>query len=149
MDYDKDHEKYLDGYSIYKELNDKEKNYIGSHFIESPFVVYRKVIYNDQSKAIGYIELIDIEKIKKFNDIYLSNSLFLTIMVHPEYRRFGIGKILIESAINWFKQQNEFDKIVYRVNRDNEKSINLAKKCGFKFYPYGEEPNKEFYILRK
>ncbi|MEO6325714.1 MAG: GNAT family protein [Thermoanaerobaculia bacterium] len=55
----------------------------------------------------------------------------LGIAVHPESRRMGVGRVLLEAAIAHATAQPQLEKIVLRVFAENEPAISLYRSAGF------------------
>lgn len=53
------------------------------------------------------------------------------LMVLPQYQKQGIGKILEQEAVNWFKSKN-MDFVELYVNEDNPVGCHAWEKFGFK-----------------
>lgn len=68
-------------------------------------------------------------------EVYITN-----IAVFSEFRRNGIGKVLVEFLVNEMKKENaEF--VTLEVRKSNQNAISLYEKCGFE--KVGER--KKFY----
>ncbi len=59
------------------------------------------------------------------------HSGVLSIYILKEYREMGIGKILLQSLINWAEKSSLIEKITLAVFSTNERAIGLYKKLGF------------------
>lgn len=90
--------------------------------------------------------------VAKKEDRVLGFSLFLNtkdilelyiIFVDPKYRRKGIGKKFLESAITFCKK-NLIKRIILEVNENNKKAILLYKKLNFKKISV----RKEYYLIK-
>lgn len=57
--------------------------------------------------------------------IVFKNENVLNIVVHPDFRRRGIGRSLIEEVIKKFK------RVRLRTRENNRDAINFLKKLGF------------------
>ena len=53
------------------------------------------------------------------------------LAVHPDYRRRGIGRLLIKEAEKVLKKKSAWI-ICALIERENKQSLNLFKKCGYK-----------------
>jgi len=53
------------------------------------------------------------------------------LAVHPEYRRRGIGQLLIKEAEAVLKERGAW-VICALIERENKPSLNLFEKCGYK-----------------
>lgn len=61
----------------------------------------------------------------------LEHTGMFAISVLKEYWNIGIGRILLESLIEWAKLTNIIKKINLKVKEDNGKAIKMYKKYGF------------------
>jgi GNAT superfamily N-acetyltransferase len=59
-----------------------------------------------------------------------SNGFIENVVTHEKYRKKGIGRKLIEMAIEYGKQNNCY-KIILQSNRKKEGSHIFYEKCGF------------------
>lgn len=68
-----------------------------------------------------------------------------------QYRRKGYGTMVINEAVNWFKNQSKLKELRWYAHSGNDASISLAKKTGFKKFNDKGEYKGEFveYDLRK
>ncbi|MGV8138529.1 MAG: GNAT family N-acetyltransferase [Mangrovibacterium sp.] len=92
---------------------------------KSKDILFNYVIDNENNKIIGYcISTIDIEdhKIGEIDSIYVDET----------YRKSGLGKQLVERAIQWLKSRNtETQKLI--VAAGNESVSDFYRQ--FDFYP--------------
>ena len=86
-------------------------------------------VLEDKGKIIGYV-MADEER-----------NLIVSIAVHPDYRRRGYGKMLMEHVLKFMR-----GKVILQVRKSNEAAINFYKKLGFremgkirKYYIDGED----------
>lgn len=116
----------------YKFSNDgieKFKNYIDKS--QNFYVALDK----DNKKILAYIDFGMCKwdsNYKEFGEIY-------AIYVLPEYQRYGIGKTLLDFAVNYFKQNN-VKKILLTTLKKNTIGLNFYKKNEFfieKEFPKG------------
>lgn len=94
------------------------------HFLkESDIQHYKPLIlgqYFDQVKLYG---IVDSEKISGF--IGLAGQLIQMLFIHPDYRRKGLGKSLIDYAI----ATHQVDSV--DVNEENQQAVDFYKHLGF------------------
>lgn len=62
--------------------------------------------------------------------IIIDEAHITNIAVHPEYRGFGIGAILLDSLLSICRLEN-VTAITLEVRVSNQRAINLYKKFGF------------------
>lgn len=72
--------------------------------------------------------------------IIIDEAHITNIAVHPEYRGFGIGNMLMDSLLSICKLEN-VTAITLEVRVSNQRAINLYKKFGF----VEEGIRKEYY----
>ena len=112
-------------YAIYDTLIPQEKAYLGNHFIDSPYTVFRWIIKRNTKNA-GFIMLYDMKRpgIHK-------GELIVTVAIWEKYRGMGILEEL-EDAIEQFVISNpKYNRLVWYAKDDNKKSIHCAKKLGY------------------
>lgn len=79
------------------------------------------------NKVVGIVILVFLkqQKLKHIANI-------AGVYVKKEYRSQGIGKKLIEEALDEIKRNKQIIKINLNVNPDQKAAVNLYKKLGFK-----------------
>ncbi len=88
-------------------------------------------VAESEGKILGYI----------FGYIYGNVGEIVSISVHPDYRRLGIGSKLMETLISLFKNK-EGKKCLLHVRVSNVIAIEFYKKLGFKILKRG----KRYYL---
>jgi ribosomal-protein-alanine N-acetyltransferase len=90
------------------------------------------IVVDDNGKIVGYI-IYSVAKDK---------GIIASIGVLPDYRKKGIGQILMDNAIN--NLRNKVDYVELQVSVSNVVAISLYKKNGFvvvdtisRYYPDG------------
>lgn len=91
----------------------------------------------DQKELIGVVTLLQesAEKIRHRANIF---AMYVT----PGKQGLGVGKALMEEAINKAKTIEEIEKINLSVMASNEKAKNLYSQLGFKVYGFEENAFK-------
>ena len=51
--------------------------------------------------------------------------------VHPNYQGLGIGKQLIETLLDWARNNKQIEKVVLQVFATNGRAIDLYRTMGF------------------
>ena len=96
-------------------------------FLEDTFNEKNSIILlgtiNDQIISIGSINSSQKERTKHVGT--------LGIVIKKEYWRQSLGKLLMNSLIDWAKQNDLTRKIQLVTNEDNHKAIQLYKILGF------------------
>lgn len=87
-------------------------------FIDSPNLLYRLLADKDK----GFVELYKLPSEKK--------KAFLTVAVSPEAQGKGIGKQLVQKAIEEAKLRQDIESIIYKVDNDNIASSKLGASVG-------------------
>ncbi len=108
-------------------LTYKEKVFMsiedGREPVDSSDILYREVLYIDDKPA-AYCELYD----ETFNRVYVA------ICVDKSFRGMNLSEKMIDRMFKTVSETEDLKdkKFIWLVNRDNNKSIYLAKKYGFK-----------------
>mgnify|MGYP000038160745 FL=1 len=84
------------------------------------------------SKIVGYIMCRVEHGFGYIKPILRRLGHIISIAVHPDYRRRGIGKALLTEAIRRLKEVYGVDEVYLEVRVSNEPAINLYKKLNFK-----------------
>ena len=87
-------------------------------FVDSPNLLYRKLAKDDQ----GFVELYKLPSEKK--------KAFLTVAVSPDAQGKGIGKQLVQKAIEEAKLRRDIESIIYKVDNGNVASDKLGASVG-------------------
>jgi RimJ/RimL family protein N-acetyltransferase len=86
---------------------------------------YVQFIAEVDSKLVGKIDF------KKGNNKKTSHQGAFAMIILPEYRNYGIGRALLETLINWAKNNSKIEKVCLEVMEDNLGAIKLYKNLGF------------------
>jgi len=78
------------------------------------------------SELIGNIDLTGSKRSKMFH------TAMIGMGIKEKWRNQGLGRILIESVIEWAKENSEIELIWLDVYASNELGYNLYKNTGFK-----------------
>jgi len=84
------------------------------------------IILNHEPESAYYKVKWEIES--DYCDIFVIH----TFIIHPEYMKLGIGKALMDFAVEYSIQSN-IKSIRLDVYENNIPAINLYKKCGFQY----------------
>ncbi|HOQ01635.1 MAG TPA: ribosomal protein S18-alanine N-acetyltransferase [Acetivibrio clariflavus] len=99
----------------------------------------RYIVAKVNGKAIGYAGFW-----KVFDEGHITN-----VAVHPEYRRIGVGFLLVKSLIDMAEEEN-ITRMTLEVRKSNIPAQNLYAKFGFKVEGFRKEyyaDNKEDAII--
>jgi phosphinothricin acetyltransferase len=61
----------------------------------------------------------------------------VSVYVHQQHQRKGIGKILLEELIT-LSEQNGIWSLLSVIHEENRASIHLHEQCGFRYIGYRE-----------
>jgi ribosomal protein S18 acetylase RimI-like enzyme len=115
----------------------KDKNNIGPRdfYNKSKF----RYVHYIQKEEVGFIEI----------KVYHGYAFF-NIFIKKEFRGQGISKILINKGIEFCNSKNNIQKMVWTTKKDNNISIQLAKKFGFKEAPRNSKtPSKSVRFIKE
>ena len=84
------------------------------------------IILNHEPESAYYNVKWKIES--DYSDIFVIH----TFIIHPEYMKLGIGKALMDFAVEYSLQSN-IKSIRLDVYENNIPAINLYEKCGFQY----------------
>ncbi|MBU5212477.1 GNAT family N-acetyltransferase [Heyndrickxia oleronia] len=92
-------------------------------YLENPNHV--QFIAEVDGKLVGSIDF------KNGNKEKISHQGTFAMTILPEYRNYGIGRALLETLINWAKNNSKIEKVCLEVMEDNLGAIKLYKNLGF------------------
>lgn len=87
------------------------------------FNAYAFALLNENGQQIGCGDFVD--------DAENNEARLCRIVINPEYRSQGFGKILVDELVHKAKEILPSRKISLNVLSDNETAIHLYKKYGF------------------
>lgn len=98
--------------------------------------INRNHIYLQHPQTIAIIALLEnnllgILSIEPEHLIKTCHRGNLGIIIHRNYRSEGLGKKLMETAIQWAKENRVYEKLELEVLQSNEQAILLYEKLGF------------------
>lgn len=118
---------YKDICKVDSSLSYEEKVFLsvedGREEDDSEDILYREVLYIDKEPA-AYCELYD----------ETWNRMYVAICVDSKFRGLNLSTKLLDRMFKTVSMDEFFDnkKFLWLVNRENDKSIYLAKRYGFK-----------------
>jgi ribosomal protein S18 acetylase RimI-like enzyme len=128
--------KCLDAFNDYANEVDGHPEAIPSHFSEeNSGELFEKIINSntsklfiatDEEKVVGFLEIHAVPRLRKANYYAEIESLF----VKEAYRGAGVAAKLMETAIEWAKQQ-KFDCIRLYTGHKLERAHAFYEKMGF------------------
>ena len=87
-------------------------------FKDSPYVIYRDVL-SVNNKPVSFIDVYRLPDMKEDGVIVLATN--------PDYRKLGYSSILVNRMHEKLKDK----KLIWKTQKDNNASINLAKKMNY------------------
>lgn len=105
-----------------------------------PFTVEEEIAYIEKvnsSKTSAMFVALDSNKIVGTSSFYghlvprLSHRGEVSVAVRKSHWGFGIGYKLLSTAIEFAKTTSNAEVISLEVRSDNDRAINLYKRCGF------------------
>ena len=84
------------------------------------------IVAEFENEFIGNIDLTGSKRSKMFH------TGMIGMGIKEKWRNMGLGRILIESVIDWAKKNSEIELIWLDVYASNELGYNLYKNTGFK-----------------
>ena len=107
-----------------KEVSYEEGQAFIDTYIDHPSTVY--LIALDNGKLIGHMFAIP-----RFEDL-LHHTVIIGYLIHSDYRRKGIGSMLMERLLDKVRKKGNIKILTAEVASDNVASQKLLKKNGFK-----------------
>lgn len=92
-------------------------------YLHSPNHIY--LVAEVENKIVGYIEFRN-GSLKR-----TAHSGMFSMFILKEFREDGIGKLLLDSLIDWAEKNPVIEKLTLAVFSTNERAQQLYKKCGF------------------
>jgi GNAT superfamily N-acetyltransferase len=127
-----------------KESNNKESNNkdLNKFFEKNDLKLFRK--YEKYSKIIkipqGQVTICPSKLIEEIPQITWNGYFINNLVVYPEFRKKGYGKILLKKIINKAKKEEQLH-LISQVNEKNIPAMNLHYEMGFKSYFRGLDKN--------
>lgn len=92
--------------------------------------------YENNSNFVQFIAEIDGRFVgaidfKNGDKEKISHQGSFGMTVSPEYRGFGVGRVLLETLIEWAKNNDKIEKICLEVMHNNKAAIHLYEKFDF------------------
>lgn len=91
------------------------------HELSNDSLSFAYVVRDVDGKIIGYV----------FMKALLDELHLLNIAVDPQWRRKGLGKVLIERVLNTVEEKR-MERVILEVRVSNQPALDLYRKFGFK-----------------
>lgn len=103
---------------------------------EIPLSAYQQLIAELQSSGLYIVgeahgQLVGHLILEPMGMQQLAHVLRLSIVIHPNKQGQGLGRQLLQHAIDWAQQHPKFDKIELNVRAGNQRAIALYQSLGF------------------
>lgn len=107
--------------AIYNSLPEDQKLFVApkGRLVDSPYSVYRHIAPEDK----GFVELYKLPGADK-------KRAFVTMAVRPEHQGKGVGKYLLQNAIETAKSRADIESIIYRASNKNKASQKIGDSIG-------------------
>lgn len=100
---------------------------------------YVLLVYEMDGRAVGYGSLSPYRPKEAY-----AGTAELSVYIHPEYRRQGIGRALIQAVLQAAKACGELHTVVSVITSGNEASTKLHEEFGFTFCGSLKETGMKF-----
>ena len=129
---------YQKALGLYNKLSKKEKLFVAprGQYIDSPKLSFRLGLLDNDNLA-GFIDVYEFHK----------GEGFIIIAVDPDYRGIGVAKKLLKASIAE-AVKNNFDKLIYKVDKVNEVSNNFIIDSIYNFVLVSETDKDLTYELQ-
>ena len=84
------------------------------------------LIAQHEQQLIGNLDLTGSKRIKT------NHTAMIGMGIHQDWRNQGLGKILMECALDWAKNHSKITLVWLEVYATNTLGLHLYKSCGFK-----------------
>lgn len=86
------------------------------------------IVAEEDGKTVGYACLSPYRYMEAYN-----TTVELSVYIAPDYRRFGIGRALMDEILKYAYSDPNTHAVVSLITSSNEASINLHREFGFEF----------------
>lgn len=109
------------------------ENEFGISIEEEEKIIEKTINNSNETFIVGTIDnlIVSIATIKSNKRNRTHHVSTVDISVMKKYWSLGIGHFLMKEVIEWANNNGVTKKLSLVVREDNEKAINLYKKCGF------------------
>ena len=114
-----------------------EEDFNNGFCIDKNRMEYLKIYY-EKDKPVGF------GMMDRYRETGIGSILNITLGIIPEYRGHGLGRKIGQECINFGMKDKKTVRIYWGANKNNHKSISLAKSLGF---VYLSEDNKDTYAI--
>lgn len=96
------------------------------------YLPHSRIIALNDNESIGWAALTPVSARECYNGV-----AEVSVYVHQQHQRKGIGRLLLEELIN-VSEQNGIWSLLSVIHEENRASIHLHEQCGFRYIGYRE-----------
>jgi phosphinothricin acetyltransferase len=96
------------------------------------YLPHSRIIAMQENELVGWAALTPVSARECYNGV-----AEVSVYVHQQQQRKGIGRILLEELIN-SSEQNGIWSLLSVIHEENRASIHLHEQCGFRYIGYRE-----------
>jgi len=96
------------------------------------YLPHSRIIAMQENELVGWAALTPVSARECYNGV-----AEVSVYVHQQHQRKGIGRILLEELINT-SEQNGIWSLLSVIHEENRASIHLHEQCGFRYIGYRE-----------
>ena len=96
------------------------------------YLPHSRIIAIDENAPVGWAALTPVSAREVYKGV-----AEVSVYVHQQHQRKGIGRLLLEELINT-SEQNGIWSLLSVIHEENRASIHLHEQCGFRYIGYRE-----------
>ena len=96
------------------------------------YLPHSRIIALNDNELIGWAALTPVSARECYSGV-----AEVSVYVHQQHQRKGIGRLLLEELIN-VSEQNGIWSLLSVIHEENRASIHLHEQCGFRYIGYRE-----------
>ena len=96
------------------------------------YLPHSRIVAIGENIPVGWAALTPVSAREVYNGV-----AEVSVYVHQQHQRKGIGRILLEGLINT-SEQNGVWSLLSVIHEENRASIHLHEQCGFRYIGYRE-----------
>jgi L-amino acid N-acyltransferase YncA len=96
------------------------------------YLPHSRIIALNNNEPVGWAALASVSSRECYSGV-----AEVSVYVHQQHQRKGIGKILLEELIT-LSEQNGIWSLLSVIHEENRASIHLHEQCGFRYIGYRE-----------
>lgn len=120
------------GHGIASGLATFETNVPNWETFNLKYLAHSRIIALDGNEPVGWAALTPVSARECYSGV-----AEVSVYVHQQHQRKGIGRMLLEELIN-LSEQNGIWSLLSVIHEENRASIHLHEQCGFRYIGYRE-----------